>query len=109
MEKIVITGLGVVSPIGIGIDAFWKSCVEGKPGISKISSWDVSQYPCRIAGEIKDFHPGWAKPDRVFPKQFLPKPEDNEAKELLLQALDWQKNQKKEDIEKEKRADRQIT
>ncbi|MBI2118215.1 MAG: beta-ketoacyl-ACP synthase II [Elusimicrobia bacterium] len=57
MEKIVITGLGIVSPIGIGIEAFWKSCVEGKPGISKISSWDVSQYPCRIAGEIKDFHP----------------------------------------------------
>lgn len=57
MEKIVITGLGVVSPIGIGITAFWKNCLEGKSGISKISSWDVSQYPCRIGGEIKDFHP----------------------------------------------------
>jgi len=56
--------------------------------------------------QIKDFHPGWAKPDRVFPKQFLPKPEDNEAKELLLQALDWQKNQKKDHPEKERNKER---
>ncbi len=45
--------------------------------------------------QIKSFHPGWAYPDRIFPKLFLPKPEQNEAKELMLQALDWQKNQDK--------------
>lgn len=56
--------------------------------------------------QIKDFHPGWAKPERVFPKSFLPKPEDNEAKELFLQALDWQKRQKKDFSEKDKNKNR---
>ncbi|MBI5148976.1 hypothetical protein HZA33_04825 [Candidatus Pacearchaeota archaeon] len=45
--------------------------------------------------QIKSFHPGWAKPDRVFPKQFLPEPEQNEASELLRQALDWSSRHKK--------------
>lgn len=41
--------------------------------------------------QIMQFNLGWARPERVFPKQFLLKPEQNEAKELMLQALDWQK------------------
>ena len=44
--------------------------------------------------QIKQFHPGWAKPDRVFPKPYLKVPEKNEAKELLLQALDWKKHKR---------------
>jgi len=49
--------------------------------------------------QIRDFHPGWANPNRVFPRQFLPKPEKDEAKGLVIQALDWwsKHNQKKED------------
>jgi hypothetical protein len=39
--------------------------------------------------QIKGFHPGWAKPDRVFPRSFLPKPKKDEAKELLIRAKDW--------------------
>ncbi len=49
--------------------------------------------------QVSLFHPGWAHHDRVFPKQFLPEPEKNEARELLVQALDWQASA----IEKEKR------
>ncbi|MBI1979787.1 MAG: beta-ketoacyl-[acyl-carrier-protein] synthase II, partial [Elusimicrobia bacterium] len=55
-KKIVITGMGVVSPIGIGTDAFWSSAIQGKCGIVNVSYFDVSQYPCRIAGEVRDFH-----------------------------------------------------
>ncbi|MFA5084603.1 MAG: hypothetical protein WC475_04480, partial [Candidatus Paceibacterota bacterium] len=48
--------------------------------------------------QIKSFHPGWARPERVFPKQFMPEPEPEEAKELLLRAYDWhaKKEEKKE-------------
>ncbi|MBI2915268.1 MAG: beta-ketoacyl-ACP synthase II [Elusimicrobia bacterium] len=55
-KKIVITGMGVVSPIGIGTDEFWSSAIQGKCGIVNVSYFDVSQYPCRIAGEVRDFH-----------------------------------------------------
>ena len=55
MRRVVITGLGIVAPNGIGKDAFWKACVEGRSGISPISSFDSSRHPVRIAGEVKDF------------------------------------------------------
>lgn len=57
MERIVVTGLGVVSPIGIGREAFLEGLKKGKSGVSKISFFDASQYPVQIAGEIKDFNP----------------------------------------------------
>ena len=44
------------------------------------------------ADQLKNFHPGWAMPDRVYVKQFIPEADKNEAKELLIQALDWKKN-----------------
>lgn len=51
--------------------------------------------------QLKDFHPAWAKPYRIVPLQFLPKPEKDEARQLLLQALDWNSQQKqKSDFEK---------
>jgi len=54
---VVITGLGVVSAIGIGKEAYWDSLRTGKSGIKKITSFDASTYPCQIAGEISDFDP----------------------------------------------------
>lgn len=57
MRRVVITGIGVISPIGSDKETFWKNLVAGKSGISAVESLDVSQYPCRIAGEIKDFDP----------------------------------------------------
>lgn len=58
MEKrIVITGLGVVSPIGIGKDTFWRNLVKGKSGISKVEAFDTSMYQSRYGGEIKNFRP----------------------------------------------------
>ena len=56
-KRVVITGLGPVSPIGIGKEAFWDSLIQGRSGITEITSFDASKYPTRIAGEVKDFHP----------------------------------------------------
>ncbi len=57
MRRVVITGIGLESPIGSDKVAFWNNIISGKSGISAVESFDVSQYPCRIAGEIKDFDP----------------------------------------------------
>jgi len=54
-KRIVITGIGVVSPIGIGKDAFWQSLNEGKSGIKPITLFDVSKYQVKVGGEISDF------------------------------------------------------
>lgn len=54
-RRVVVTGAGVVSSVGVGVDIFWKSLVEGKSGITATTSFDASQMRCRIAGEIKDF------------------------------------------------------
>lgn len=57
MHKVVITGIGVVSPLGSGKDVFWDMLCQGISGISLVESMDVGEYPCKIAGEIKDFDP----------------------------------------------------
>jgi 3-oxoacyl-[acyl-carrier-protein] synthase II len=56
-RRVVITGLGVVSPIGIGKDAFWQSLIAGKSGVDHITAFDPSPYPCQVAAEVKDFDP----------------------------------------------------
>jgi len=63
MRRVVITGLGVVAPNGIGKDAFWSACKEGRSGISRISAFDVSSFPIKIAGEVKNFDPTPFLPD----------------------------------------------
>ncbi len=56
-RHVVVTGLGVVSSIGIGKDEFWKNLVAGKSGISDIESFDTSDYSVHKAGEVKNFDP----------------------------------------------------
>ena len=57
MKKIVITGMGAITPVGIGVDEYWKNIVAGKSGIDTIKSFDPSELAVQIAGEIKDFTP----------------------------------------------------
>ncbi len=56
-KRVVITGLGVVSPVGNNQEDFWKSLSQGRGGIGRISRFDVSKYSAQIAGEVKDFDP----------------------------------------------------
>lgn len=56
MERVVITGMGVVSPIGNNIESFWGNLIEGKSGISSIDSFDVSSLKVKIAGIVRDFN-----------------------------------------------------
>jgi 3-oxoacyl-[acyl-carrier-protein] synthase II len=55
MRRVVVTGLGVVAPNGIGKDAFWDACVNGRSGVGPIRSFDASEHPVRIAAEVNDF------------------------------------------------------
>lgn len=54
-RRIVVTGIGVVSPVGIGAEAAWSNLVAGKSGITRISKFDPSNFASQIAGEVKDF------------------------------------------------------
>ncbi|HZK10826.1 MAG TPA: beta-ketoacyl-ACP synthase II [Atribacterota bacterium] len=55
INRVVITGIGLVTPIGIGKEEFWQSLIQGKSGIDKISYFDTSEYPTKIAAEVKNF------------------------------------------------------
>jgi 3-oxoacyl-[acyl-carrier-protein] synthase II len=56
-RRIVITGLGAVTPLGLDVQTTWANLIAGKSGVSPITSWDVSKYDCRFAGQVKDFEP----------------------------------------------------
>jgi 3-oxoacyl-[acyl-carrier-protein] synthase II len=56
-RRVVITGLGLVSPVGVGVEASWSALVAGKSGIGPITLFDASTFPTRIAGEVKGFDP----------------------------------------------------
>lgn len=57
-KRVVVTGLGVISPVGIGKDTYWNALVNGENGIGPITHFDATEYAARIAGEVKDFNPG---------------------------------------------------
>jgi 3-oxoacyl-[acyl-carrier-protein] synthase II len=54
-RRVVVTGLGIVSPVGVGVDEAWASILAGRSGIGPITRFDASGFPVRIAGEVKDF------------------------------------------------------
>jgi len=56
-RRVVVTGLGVVSPIGNDLKTFWENLVHGKSGIRQITQFDSSTFDCHIAGEVPDFNP----------------------------------------------------
>ncbi len=58
VRRVVITGLGIVSPVGIGVPVGWKAIMEGRSGIARITRFDASTFPAQIAGEVKDFDVG---------------------------------------------------
>jgi 3-oxoacyl-[acyl-carrier-protein] synthase II len=62
-RRVVVTGLGAISSIGIGKDDFWKAALEGRSGISDITSLDTKDFKCHKGGEVKNFNP----------EEFIPK------------------------------------
>ena len=56
-NRVVITGMGAITPLGNTPDQFWKHLLEGKSGIGPMTLCDSTDYPCHIAGEVKDFDP----------------------------------------------------
>jgi 3-oxoacyl-[acyl-carrier-protein] synthase II len=65
-KRVVVTGLGTVNPVGIGIEETWKNIKAGKSGIGKITKFDASQLPSQIAGEVKGF-----KPEEFMPAKLV--------------------------------------
>ena len=61
-RRVVITGLGAVTPLGHQVDAFWANLIGGQCGITKITRFDPSKFDCRIAAEVKGFDPAPAFP-----------------------------------------------
>lgn len=56
-RRVAITGVGVVSPIGTGVQTFWNALMEGRSGVHRISAFDPSAFDCQIAAEVTDFDP----------------------------------------------------
>ncbi|MBK9704569.1 MAG: beta-ketoacyl-ACP synthase II [Betaproteobacteria bacterium] len=54
-RRVVVTGLGIVSPVGIGVAAAWDSILHARSGIARVTRFDPTPFPARIAGEVKDF------------------------------------------------------
>ncbi len=56
-KRVVITGLGAVTPVGVGVEPFWTALLAGRNGIGRVTRFDVSDYRSQLAGEVRDFDP----------------------------------------------------
>src|SRR5207302_3058245 len=56
-NRVVVTGMGVLAPNGIGLEAFWESLLAGRSGIGPITLFDATGFKSQVAGEVKDFNP----------------------------------------------------
>ena len=57
MKRVVVTGMGAVTPIGNNVEEFWDGIKKNKVGIGEITKFDVSEYKCKMGAEVKDFDP----------------------------------------------------
>lgn len=64
-RRVVVTGVGLITPLGVGVEKSWKGLVEGRSGIEKITRFDSSAFPTQIAGEVEGFNPE----DYIEPKE----------------------------------------
>src|SRR5260370_27872414 len=70
-RRVVITGMGCVTPIGIGREAYWSGLREGASGVRRIESFDVSNSPVKIAAEVRDFD--WGAQLSVKDRKHVPR------------------------------------
>src|SRR5258708_29818072 len=64
MRRVAITGLGAVTPLGNDAPSTWRAAIEGRSGIDWIRAFDPSEFPVRVAAEVKDFDPGTVVPPK---------------------------------------------
>ncbi len=76
-RRVVITGFGLITPLGIGVDDSWAALCSGKSGITEITRFDASDFDTKIAGEVKGFHP----------EDFLPKKEAKRTQTFIAYAM----------------------
>ncbi len=57
MRRVVVTGIGVITSLGTGVEKTWNALIEGKTGIDSIKGFDTTDFPSKVAGEVKDFNP----------------------------------------------------
>ncbi len=76
-RRVVITGFGLITPLGIGVDESWSALCAGKSGIAGITRFDATDFDTKIAGEVKDFHP----------EDFLPKKEAKRTQTFIAYAI----------------------
>jgi 3-oxoacyl-[acyl-carrier-protein] synthase II len=76
-KRVVITGLGLVTPVGVGVKQTWESLCTGKSGAGEITHFDASAFPTKIAAEVKDFKP----------EDFMPKKDANRVEPFIAFAL----------------------
>ena len=74
-RRVVITGLGVITPVGNDLETFWRSLLNGVSGIERIQAFDVSDYDCQIGGEVRNFEP----------KDFFKNPKDSRRADRFSQ------------------------
>ncbi|RYZ04065.1 MAG: beta-ketoacyl-[acyl-carrier-protein] synthase II [Myxococcales bacterium] len=83
MRRVVVTGLGLVSPLGIGVGRVWSSLLAGRSGISRIEHFDVSDLPTKIAGQV----PRGTAPHEFDPERYVEKKELRRLDDFMLFAL----------------------
>lgn len=81
-DRVLVTGIGIVSPNGLGIRDYWNATLEGRSGIAPITRFDASGYPSALAGQILDFDPAEHLPNRLLPQTDV-------STRLALAAADW--------------------
>ncbi|SCG58528.1 ketosynthase chain-length factor [Micromonospora halophytica] len=82
MSAVVVTGMGVVAPTGLGARRHWENTLAGRTAIGRITAFDPAGYSSRLAGEIRDFVPGEHLPGRLLPQT-------DHMTRLSLVAADW--------------------
>ncbi len=56
-RRVVVSGVGVIAPIGIGKENFWKGMISGKSAVGTVTDFDTSEFKAKIAAQVKDFDP----------------------------------------------------
>ena len=82
-RRVVVTGLGMVSPLGVNVDNSWSLLLEGTSGISKIEKFDTEGYACKIAGQVKR----GARPGEFDPNKYLTPKEQKKVDDFILFAI----------------------